>query len=272
MTELTFTAGARATLDLRDSAGEVVIKDWDGATLKIASAAETPPFVLKDQDTFRIRLDGGGTISLPLGLPAEVVAPAAVQLKVTRAGGETAVRTAPDEAQGPAGRPKDAPVDIAAFADMVSEQGRRIFAEVTRAVRSGGAGVSEEVARRMEEAAERIDEQARRVAERVQREVERTLHAVDHADERARRRAERVEEHARRVAERTAERAHRAAARGRWWFTEKLDEWGAAGQGGARAARPAAATQAERLAVLQMLQEGKITSEQAAKLLDALGA
>ena len=271
MTELTFTAGARATLDLRDSTGEVEIKDWDGATIKIASATETPPFVLKDQDTFRIRLDGGGAVSLPLGLPAEVVAPAAVQLKVTRAGGETTVRAAPGEAQAPDGLPKDAPVDVAAFADMVSEHGRRIFAEVTRAVRTGGAGVSEEVARRMEEAAERIDEQARRVAERVQREVERTLHAVEHADDRARRRAERVEEHARRAAERTAERAQRAAARGRWWFTEKLDEW-AAGQGGARAARPAGATQAERLAVLQMLQEGKITSEQAAKLLDALGA
>jgi hypothetical protein len=278
MSESTFTAGERATLDLRDSAGDVTIKDWDGATVKIASAAEQPPFVLKEQDTFRIRLDSGGTISLPLGLPAEVVAPAAVRVKVMRAGGETQVRTAESSRSsngaqaGESKGPREVPVDFAAFADVLSEQGRRVFAEVTRAVRSSGTGMSEEVARKMEEAADRVEAQARHFAERMQREADRAMRAVGHADEHTRRHAERARRRAEHEAERARHHAERVArrARGRWWFTERADEWATTSAGARTAARPGPSG-AERLAVLQMLQEGKISSEQAARLLDALG-
>ncbi len=277
--ELTFSAGQRAVLDLRDSSGTVALKDWDEPVIKIASEASPPPFVLQDGETFRIRM-AGGTITLPSGLPAEVLLPPAVQLRsmrVTRAGGETVVRPVatgqPGGAEaGAAPQTPPGPPDLAEFARLMSEHGRRIFAEMTRAIRASEAGISEEVARRLDEAAERIDEQARRVAERVQREVERSYHAVERAQEHARRAAERLERHAGRWEEggRKADRAARPG-RGRWWFTERLEQWGAPGApaAGARVRRPPA--EQERRLILQMLQEGKITSEQAARLLDALG-
>ena len=219
--------------------------------------------------------------------------------------------------------------DLAEFTRVVSEQGRRIFTEMTSALRASGVDFSGDVSQKMDEAAARIDEQANRVAGRVQREVERAKEAADrakeHAKEQASRHAGRAEEFSRRVAERMqrhaeheaeasrrvaervsrhAEREAQAAARvasgrnrrGRWWFTEERDSWwdhtprpdaGRADATGTAAHAPGAgnpadwgasngprtpsATEAERLAILQMLQNGQISSEQAGKLLDALG-
>ncbi|MBI3971381.1 MAG: hypothetical protein HY332_08830 [Chloroflexi bacterium] len=314
MAEVTFPAGGRATLDLRDCTGTIVLKDWDEPAIRIVAEGEAQPFVPRDGDVFRVRLDGGGTITMPTGLPADVLVPAAVQLRlmrVTRAGGETVVRPVTAEAARDTAeasetheRAAEGTPDIGEFARVMSERGRRIFEEMTRTLRASGAGISDDMAHRMEEAAERIDEQTRRLAERIQHEVERTMettervqhqarHAAARAEERARRAAERAaaraahhaarhEERARRVAERVAQRAGgRAgrAGRGRWWFADRFDEWAthaAASPEGApdhpgvpRAAT--AATREERLAILQMLREGKITSEQASKLLEALG-
>jgi hypothetical protein len=322
--ELTFTTGERVVLDLRDSRGDVAVKDWDGATLKITTDSGGAPYVLRDGDTFRVTLSAGGTIALPIGLPAVVRCPEAVDLRVMRAGGETVVKPVAGTS-GTAAGSADAgadglPRDFTEFADVMSEHGRRIFQDVARAVRSSGTGVSEDVARKLDEAAERIDETARRAAERIQREVEKTVgvaeryeehgrRAAASAEERARkiaekvarhaerhgaRQAERVErtvesqaERAARQAEREAERAARHAerdamrgarrARGRWWFTERLDEWAnsATGMGvgasGMRGTPAPHATEDERLAIMKMLAEGKITTDQAAKLLDALG-
>lgn len=287
MDELVFTAGERAVLDLRDSAGEVMIKDWDGPTIKVEARAT--PYVLREQDTFRLRLPEGGVISLPIGLPAEVLAPMAVRVRVTRAGGETEVRPAPAGTDGraPSGDgPATPPRDFTEFADLMADYGKRIFKDVARTVRSSGTDVSGDVARKLEEAAERIDETARRAAERIQREVERTVaateryeghgrRAAEHAEARARSVAEKVahhaEKHAERAArhvERAAHRAERGVKRGRWWFTEHMDEWAAP-----RATRPEPprASEAERLAIMQMLRDGKVSVEQAATLLDALG-
>src|SRR5512132_2561672 len=128
MTELVFTAGERATLDLRDSSGQVTIKDWDGATIKVEAPAT--PYVLREQDTFRMRLPEGAVVSLPIGLPAEVIAPPAVRLRVTRAGGETEVRSVPAGASSAssAGSPPspDGPRDFAEFADVMADYGKRI--------------------------------------------------------------------------------------------------------------------------------------------------
>ena len=272
-TELTFTAGARATLDLRDSAGPVTIKDWDGATIKVEAA--TTPFVLREQDTFRLTLPDGGVISLPIGLPAEVLTPPRVRVRVTRAGGETEVR--PVEAAGASGGSAPtgaAPRDFTELADVMADYGRRIFKDVARTVRSSGVGVSEDVARKLDEASEHIEERARRAAERLQREVERTVasaeryeshgrRAAEHAEARARHVAGRVERHA----ERAARHAERGVRRGRGWFAERMDEWASA----AGSAPPPRASEGERLAIMEMLRDGKITAEQAATLLDALG-
>lgn len=322
MTELTFNVGPRVTLDLRDSAGTIALKDWDEPTMRVTTEGASP-FVLREGDSFRVKLDGGGAITLPAGLPADVLTPAAVHLRmmrVTRSGGETVVRPVPggtaDAAAGarasigePTGSAAAAATDAATpdsaeFARTMSETGRRIFAEMTRALRAGSTGMPEEVAKRMEEAAERIDEQARRTAERVQREVERTHEAAGRAREHAQRAAARAEAQAHRVADRVQERAERAArrkqrgrwwtddpeelarigirvgraaaraGRGRWWFTEGLgDVFGPRpGSNGGAAPKRAPASPEERLAILTMLQDGKITADEAAKLLEALGS
>ena len=274
MSELVFTAGERATLDLRDSAGDVTVKDWDGPTIKVESPAT--PYVLREQDKFRLRLPEGGVVSLPIGLPAEVLVPAAVRVRVTRAGGETDVRPVAGEAAGAARSSGGdaAPRDFAEFADVMADYGKRIFRDVARSVRSSGTDVSDDLARKLEEAAERIDESARRAAERVQREVERVQREVErqdvhvrrvagHVEARARHVAERAARHAERHAERAAHHAERGARRGRWWFNEQMGE--------TPSSPNPPATEAERLAIMQMLRDGKINAEQASTLLDALG-
>src|SRR6266508_4072856 len=97
MTESTFSAGQRAVFDLQDSSGTITIKDGDsdgdGPTIRIAAEGEQTPFVLREGDTFRVRMPGG-TVALPAGLPAEVSVPPAVQLRVerdAREGGATVV-------------------------------------------------------------------------------------------------------------------------------------------------------------------------------------
>ena len=295
MTELSFAAGQRATLDLRDSTGEVAVKDWDEPTIRVASTSETSPFVLRDEDTFRIRLEQGGAITVPVGVPVEALVPSAVQLRVmrvTRSGGETVVRHVPAPAES-ASIPRAAEgaatvPDIAEFTRVMSEQGRRILQEMTRAVSASGVGVPGDVAERVDEAALRIDEQVRRVAERVQREVESVVGSASRVEERARQAAERAAERAERAARRMEtharereERASRRGGRGRWWFTERLDEWAAANAANAgHADRPGSAATAtaspsatsdERRTILDMLKDGKITSDQAARLLEALG-
>ncbi|MGH2351697.1 MAG: hypothetical protein ACRDJN_08790, partial [Chloroflexota bacterium] len=215
MTELTFTAGERATLDLRDSRGDVVIQDGEGPTIRVASGDDRSPFVLRDQDTFRVRLDAGGSITLPATLPVEVVVPAVVRLRVTRTGGETIVKPAePATAEGGAAPPPPpSPADLSEFARVMSEQGRRIFSEMTDRVRTGGSGVSDDIARRLDEAAGRIDEQVQHVAERVEREVERAFAAVERAAQRAEEHGRRAAGHGRRTAERAEEHGRRAAER-----------------------------------------------------------
>jgi len=309
MTELTFTAGERVTLDLRESRGDVRLEDADGPTIVVRTASDGSPFVLRDGDTFRVRLDDGGTIAVPQDLPVEALVPPAVHLRLLRRG-ETVVtpQGAPGAtagagagATGPSGATRDAGasagrgeggspppvVDLSEFARVMSEQGRRIFAEMTERIRaSGGGETSEEVARRLDKAAGRIDEQVQRVAERVEREVERAFGVVDRAtrrmDQQARRQAHRVEEQAHRGAER-AERAARRAGRGRWWFTEDAEggprgpfRAGEPGAPGANGSATSTATRSrvspeERRVILDMLAQGTISPEQASSLLDALG-
>jgi len=111
-----------------------------------------------------------------------------------------------------------------------------------------------------------LEEIARREAERARREVERALRRAEAQAEKIRRRAEKKAEKARLRMERSRRRAEaktrRAARKGR---LEWRLEWGA---GRRPAGEPV--TEEERLLVLRMLQEGKITAEEAARLLEAL--
>jgi len=119
-----------------------------------------------------------------------------------------------------------------------------------------GAGAAEELAQRIQqrvaEKLSRIDFEAiaRREAERASRQAEREAERAHHVAEKARRRAE---------------RARRKAERKRWrieWDVERSKR---------RAAEPGQeVTEEERLAVLKMLAEGKISSEEADMLLQAL--
>ena len=327
MTELTFSAGQRVTLDLRDCRGDVRVEDGDPETVKVTTADAAAPFVLRDGDTFRIRLGAGGAVAVPPEVPLEVIVPAAVRLRLARRGETEVIRQEPAGAAGAAGaagtaggREDPLPVDLSEFVRTMSEQTRRIFDQMTEKVRQGGFDATEatdEVARRLDEAAERIDEQVQRVAARVEREVEKAFGVAERAsrragdqqrhsagrqqqaEERARHHAERAAARAARMGERAGERSERRAGRGRWWFTDKLEQavreatsasgYGAGGawsssassapsatNGSGRpgatatAGRPAA-TPEERRVILDMLAQGTISAEQAARLLDALG-
>jgi hypothetical protein len=123
-----------------------------------------------------------------------------------------------------------------------------------------------------EKVRERVEENARRAAEQAEQRVrEATQRTAESVERQVRRATER--------AQRNAERAARGAERHGW-------SWNWQGQpfGGGRPAsawptpppppapppRPRA-TEEERLAVLRMLSEGKITAEDASRLLEALG-
>ncbi len=117
-----------------------------------------------------------------------------------------------------------------------------------------------EMEARLEESLGRIDsEEIRRRAERA---TEQALRAAGRAAERARREAERAAERVRRETEREAERARLRVERAerRWQRAS----------GRRSRPRPEPATDEERLRVLRMVEEGKITPEQAADLLAAL--
>ena len=101
-TELTFSAGERATLDLRDSEGDVRIEDGEPETVRISSSGERSPFVLREGDTFRIRLAGGGRIAVAPDTTIKVIVPAAVRLRLTRRGETEVTRQEPAGTAGAA--------------------------------------------------------------------------------------------------------------------------------------------------------------------------
>jgi hypothetical protein len=154
-----------------------------------------------------------------------------------QAGGRIILR--PPEAEGTPEREFDFDVDLG-FLDALKDLGPVIEARIAEAMAN--------VEARLQEGLSRID------GEQIRMHVER-------ATEQARRTAERAAERARREAEREAERARIRAERAerRWQRAS-----------GRRARQEPAATDEERLRVLRMLEQGKITLEQANELLAAL--
>jgi hypothetical protein len=117
-----------------------------------------------------------------------------------------------------------------------------------------------EMQTRLDDSLAQVDSEA--IRQRMERAGERTRQQAEKAAEKARVHMEREYEHARREAEREAERArmHADRARRRWQR--------ASGQ--RPRPRPQPATDEERLRVLHMVEQGKLTPEQASDLLAAL--
>ena len=149
-----------------------------------------------------------------------------------------------------------------------------------------GAQIEARVAEAMEELEERLEEELGRIDdEEISRRVERvTARATEQARQKAERMAERIAERARRTAERATERARweagreaerarreaeRAAERTRLQTERAERRWQRASGQRPRPEREPA-TDEERLRVLRMVEEGKVSPEQAAELLTAL--
>ena len=132
-----------------------------------------------------------------------------------------------------------------------------------------GAEIEAEIAAHMGEFAH--GEIAAREIEKAMRQVE---HEIAKAQEKAQRAAERAQERARHAEERARKAQERALQRAKT-IQAKVDlEWEPRGRGRPRRARPArhAPTGEEQAAILEMLQAGKITVEEAEQLLKALGS
>jgi hypothetical protein len=111
----------------------------------------------------------------------------------------------------------------------------------------------------------------------AQREIEKAMRKAEREIERARERAERGRRSAEERMHRAQERAARAARRAHERFSRRGHEWKGPFGGASytvkfdrgRPSKPKA-TQEEQLAILKMVQEGKITVEEAEKLIEAL--
>jgi hypothetical protein len=179
-------------------------------------------------------------------------------------------------------------------AEIVVEAGGNILLGSTGAAL--GAGLSEEISRQIEESLRAIDfgamgeqinaemeramSQLRvklegvdwdRIGQRTQRSVERAMERmqrdIDRLTEKAARRQEKLE----RMAERAARERERMERTGQGWTGRQ--QWRATGasySGFEGADEPRANLDQERLAILKMVEEGKISSAEAERLLDAL--
>ncbi|HKZ86211.1 MAG TPA: hypothetical protein VJ793_21465 [Anaerolineae bacterium] len=150
--------------------------------------------------------------------------------------------------------------------DAIDSQIEAKMEQIERDLDTKMAKLNEQIARMAAVGAADLEARLSRAStERVTRHAER-------AAEHARRQAEHAAERARRQAERAAERARRRADRSSRWHAAHIHV-----DIPPRAARPSApskstapVTEAERLMILRMLEERKISVEEAGRLLDAL--
>lgn len=186
------------------------------------------------------------------GLRRIVLGDGAARMQL-QAGGDIVLST-----EGPANAGESSVVDMAALeADM---------ARIAREMEASMAGLAEQLAASLQSAGFSADE-ADRVALRVH-----------HANERAMKHAQvgvqRAQRHAERAQRRAARHAERGPGRGWSWRWGGRFGGGSAEDGGTRpqhgrGSRPAASDE-ERAAVLRMLSERKISTEEASRLLEAL--
>jgi hypothetical protein len=211
---------------------------------------------LPDDASLRLSLQAGGQVrSLVPDLALEqtgaetagVIGAGEATLEA-QAGGQIVLR--PLGAEGAPEREFDFDVDLS-FLDALKDLGPMIEAQVAEAMAN--------VEVRLQEGLSHIDGEQIRV--HVERAAEHARRTAERAAEQTRRQAERAAEQVRRQAEREAERARirKERAERRWQRAS-----------GKRARQEPAATDEERLRVLRMVEQGKITLEQANELLAAL--
>jgi hypothetical protein len=179
-------------------------------------------------------------------------------------------------------------------AEIVVEAGGNILLGTTGSAL--GAGLGEEISRQIEESLRAIDLQAvgeqisaemeramsqlrvklesvdwdnigRRTQRSVERAMERMQRDIDRMTEKAARRQEKLE----RLAERAVREKERLERSGQRWSGRQ--QWQTAGRYYTESEEPdepKPSLDQERLAILKMVEEGKISSEEAEKLLDAL--
>lgn len=224
-----------------------------GATYRVNAGGDVEIRLPKDA-SLHLSLRAGGRIrSLIPGLALQqngaeaigVIGAGEATLE-TQAGGQLVLR--PLEAEDEAGRDFDIDLD---FLDALKDLGPMIEAQIAEAMAN--------VQVRLQEGLSRMDSE--QIRAHVERAAEHARRAAERAAEQTRREAERAAEQVRRQAEREAERARIRAERAqrRWQRAS-----------GTRARQETAATDEERLRVLRMLEQGKITPEQANELLAAL--
>ena len=243
--------------EVRQVNGEAVLKTalTSGARYKVRAGADLV-FKLPLHASARLVLEapnGEVCSTIPLEIEEEAAGRLVGTLGSMDAGAEVFLHTTDGNITlRPLTVHEDRPADWASF-DFDPEA----IAEMVRAHVTTGLGaldVEERVLHEMDrglQQAEKARAKAERAAERAQAKVER-------AAERARARAERVEERARRRAERQAKKASK-----RWRV-----KWGRKRTASHQPSEPV--TEEERLAVLKMLEAGKITIAEANTLLEAL--
>jgi hypothetical protein len=152
--------------------------------------------------------------------------------------------------EGPAaGIPFDFVADLEGLEEQIETRIGEAMAEMNARLEESLGRISDE----------RLREQARRQAERA---MERARRAAERATERARRRAERESERVRREADQDAERS-------RMWAERAERRWQRA-SGSRPRPKSEPVTDEERMRILRMVEEGKVTPEQAADLLAAM--
>jgi hypothetical protein len=110
----------------------------------------------------------------------------------------------------------------------------------------------------------------------AQHEIQRAIHQAQREIEKARRRVEREQESTEERIRRAQERASRAARRAQERIERRARQWSTSfgtspyAFGGARAKPKSQATEEEQLAILKMVQSGKISVKEAERLLKAL--
>ena len=265
-------AEAQVELDLAGCRGEVEIIGHDAAQLRVVATEPTTEYqVTEEGKRFIVSAAGPIRIDLPRAASVQVIAaPRSVRVQgmagpvsVSRMGGDeewagtAAASSAVARELSDMGR--NLGVEMGKLGRDLGDQFGRTMSAWTKA-QSEGPGQAARWTSRVEQfsrrAAERAEEFSRRAEERARR-------ATDRAETRVGREAERAQQRVRRAEERASRKRGASRAPDAGHPEVELE---------AEAGSPAESRSAleERLSVLQLLQEGKISSAEAARLLEAL--
>ena len=261
MFEQEVPAEGKLELNVFACRGDVEVLGHDAATLRVAAQDPQIEYHVREEDhRFIVEASGAVRIDVPRATQLSVVA-GPRQVSVHNVEGEFTVRSASD----------DQVVETATvFAREFSDVGRRLGADFGRL----GRDLGEQFGRTFGawgrgDFDDQSDSQPRRRGRRRGAGIDVDAF-IRRAEEGAERFARAAEERAERFAQRTEERMQQAKHRAEGRRPRPAGEANTAAGHTEGAAETAATVAEERRAVLTMLQEGKISAEQAEELLQAL--